>query len=294
MRLEEDYIQAGAASLVAEDRDFRPGSFRLGSAAHKEAFCRMLLDTHDPYRPAVMAWPVLDASAYARLAGLPIWNIAVQVEGRAARAVQSYAAFVTDPLLRAAIALVGQEEARHKEVLGAMVAFYGMPLEAEPDYPAPVDPEWAWLSTGYAECIDSFFAFGLFEFARRSGLFPPALIETFEPVIQEECRHILFFVNWLAWHRRQLGCLARLRFGLRCFLVYLGRMKGRLETARQMEGNKNFTATASKAVTTNLRIGDLLRVSLAENDRRMARYDPRLIRPRFIPLLVKIALVFIR
>lgn len=269
-------------------------SFRIGSSAHKRAFCRMLLDSHDPYRPAVIPWPVLDDAAAARLTGLPIWNIAVQVEGRAAQAVRSYAAVVKDPLLRDAIAMDGNEEARHKEVLSKMVAFYGIELEPEPDYPTPDDPQWAWLSTGYAECIDSFFAFGLFEFARRSGFFPAELVETFEPVIQEECRHILFFVNWLAWHRRQLNPFARMRFNFRCFLVYLTHVRGRIQTARQVDGNKSFTATASKAVSNDFKIRELLQVCLAENDRRMARYDRRLIRPRFIPSLVKLALVFIR
>ena len=31
-----------------------------GSEAHKIAFCRMLLDTHNPYKPAVIDWPALD------------------------------------------------------------------------------------------------------------------------------------------------------------------------------------------------------------------------------------------
>jgi hypothetical protein len=274
--------------------------FRIGSDEHKRVFCRMLLDTHDPYRPAVIPWPKLEPEAFARLTGLPIWNIAVQIEGRASIAVKTYGESLSDPLLREAIAMDGGEEARHKDVLSKMVAYYGITLDPEPDYPAPADPEWAWLCTGYAECIDSFFAFGLFELAKRSGFFPEALVETFEPVIQEEARHILFFVNWLAWHRRQLSFFARLKFNFRCFLVFLGRIKGRLDTAKDVKGSeanrkkdKNFTATTSKAFAGNLKVADLMTLCLAENDRRMSRYDARLLRPTLVPTLVKLALRFL-
>lgn len=98
----------------------------------------------------------------------------------------AYAATIDAPQLRDAIALNAWEENRHKQVLSRMVATYGIARASEPPYAWPKDPEWAYLVTGYSGCIDSFFAFGLFELARRSGLFPPALIDTFEPVMQEE------------------------------------------------------------------------------------------------------------
>ena len=44
-----------------------------------------------------------------------------------------------------------------------LVASYGIPLAPEPPDQLPADPEWGYLVTGYSECIDSFFAFGLFE-----------------------------------------------------------------------------------------------------------------------------------
>jgi hypothetical protein len=69
---------------VAGTKTAAPGDpFRLGSAEHLNAFCRMLLDSHDPYRPAIMDWPKLEDEARNRLISLPIWDIAVQTEGRA-------------------------------------------------------------------------------------------------------------------------------------------------------------------------------------------------------------------
>ncbi len=264
----------------------------MGSDAHKKLFCRTLLDTFNPYKPAVIDWPELDAEARERLVNLPIWDIAVQTEGRARLNVASYAAVTTDPLLREAIELNAFEEGRHKHVLSNMVAAYSIALAPEPEYTAQGKPEWAFMVTGYSECIDSFFAFGLFESAKRSGFFPEALVDTFEPVIQEEARHILFFVNWAAWHRRTMPLWRRPWFELKVLAVWLFLIWERMGIARNVGGgvqDNNFTVTGAKSVGDDIDVAELLDICLAENSRRMSRYDRRLLRPFAVPALAALA-----
>jgi len=271
-----------------------------GSEAHKVAYCRMLLDTHNRYKPAVLDWPELEPEARDRLVSLPIWDIAVQTEGKARERVLAYAETITDPLLREAIRLDGFEEGRHKDVLSNLVEAYGIQLAPEPEYVRPRDSEWAFMVTGFSECIDSFFAFGLFALAKRSGFFPPGLVDTFEPVMQEEGRHILFFVNWAAWHRRRLPLWRRPLFMLKVAAVWAFLVWERIGVARGVGGaagaapatvpDNNFTMKGSKAVgQVDLSTAELLAICLAENKRRLSGYDPRLLRPKVVPGLMRLA-----
>jgi len=297
-----------AMTLAAADRaarhwtDDSVGPVRLGSDAHKRAFCRMFQETFNPYKPSVIAWPKLDAEALQRLTSLPIWDIAVQTEGKARLRMLSYAAALRDPALSEAIGLNGWEEGRHKEVLSDLVRTYGIALAPEPVYVEPGDPEWAYLVTGFSECIDSFFAFGLFELARQSGYFPPELVDTFEPVIQEEARHILLFANWLAWHRRNMSWWRRIAFEARvvavwAFLVWerIGIARGLGKDDKTQAQDNNFTVNGAKSVSSaDVSTGTLMAICLAENDRRFAGYDARLVRPTTTPALVRFALRFMR
>ena len=292
------------AAVKAADRAARlwsapeAGPIAPGSEAHKATFCRMLLDTHNPYKPSIIDWPELDAEARNRLVGLPIWDIAVQTEGKARLRVLSYANMIADPLLRRAVELNGFEEGRHKEVLSNLVEAYGIRLASEPAYLTPRDPEWAFMVTGFSECIDSFFAFGLFALAKRSGFFPPALVDTFEPVMQEEGRHILFFVNWVTWHERNLAVWRRPFFLAKVLAVWVFLVWERLGLARSVGAadapatapqDNNFTLTGSKAVgAIDLSLCELIDLCLKENERRLSGYDARLLRPTFVPRLMRL------
>src|SRR5487761_2341336 len=294
----QDSPTIAAADHAARHWRFEGRFGGAGDDGHRTAFCRMLLDTYNPYKPAVIDWPTLEPDAHARLLALPIWDIAVQTEGRARRRILSYARTIADPLLRQAMEHMGFEEGRHKQVLSNLVAAYGIQLEPEPEYLEPRDPEWGFMVTGYSECIDSFFAFGLFELARRSGFFPPMRVETFEPVIQEEGRHILFFVNWITWHKRTMKLWRRPWFFLKTLAVWFYLIRERIGLAKDVSAgekeNANFTVEGASAVGGEIDTAALMALCLSENDRRLSGYDPRLRPPRTVPFLVRRALPIVR
>lgn len=279
--------------------DPEPGPVRIGSPQHLRLFCNMLLQTHNPYKPAVIDWPRLEPDALRRVTSLPIWDIAVQTEGRASVRVHSFANTVAEPLLRCALEMDGAEEARHKVVLSKLVEAYGIALAPQPEYLPPADVEWGWLVTGYSECIDSFAAFGLFAAAKRSGFFPAELVETFEPVIQEEGRHILFFVNWTAWYHRNLPWWRRPLFALKVMRVWAFLLWERIGIARGIDADgvahdANFAMNGSAALAETLSAREMIDLCLAENERRMAGYDARLLRPEIVPWLARRARCFLR
>jgi hypothetical protein len=274
---------------------------RIGSQAHKDLFCRMLLDTFDPYKPTILAWPTLSEAALKRLTDLPFWDVAVETEGYASTRVQAFAdTLLADPLLQEAVTLNAFEEGRHKIVIENMIRFYGIKLGAEPTYHRPKDPEWAFIRTGYGECFDSFFAFGLFYMARESGYFPPELVEVFEPVVQEEARHILFFVNWVAYTAKSKSFLGGILFRTKCMAALAVSACNRLSLADvgskkpDAKASDNFVVAGGETITVGLTPRRLIEVALAEDTRRMAKYDPRLLRPKMMPTLAKLALKFIK
>lgn len=264
------------------------GPVAIGSAAHKALFCRMLLDTHDRYRPSAIEWPSLDGEALTRLTSLPFWDIAVETEDRAGAHIAQAAEQEADPLIREALDLMAFEERRHRHVLDLMVGHYGIPLKDHPPYTPPPDALWNFLTTGYGECLDSFFAFGLFELAKRSGFFPLNLVEVFEPVIQEEARHLLFFVNWVVYTQACKPAPRRLRFFGRRLAAVIDNGRGRFGLMRD-ETNVEFAGHGREAIGVDISPRGFIDLCLEENERRLACYDPRLVRPGIMPRLARLA-----
>ncbi len=274
------------------------GDIRPGSEAHHQMLTRLLEETYNPYKPAVLDWPELEPETRARIISLPIWDIAVQTEIKASMRIEAFAMTVRNPALRAALLHMAGEERRHRDVLARLVEAYDIPMKPDEDYVLPVDAEWGFMVTGYSECIDSFFAYGLFEMARRSGYFPPELVDTFEPVVQEEGRHILFFTNWIAWYKATMPLWRRPYFALKPAAVWAVLIWERIGIARDVDGlegaDANFTINGSKALSDEMDPAVLIDICLREDKRRMAGYDARLLRPSTMPRLARLARLFIR
>lgn len=269
----------------------QPGPIAIGSEAHKQMFCRMVLDTFDPYKPEVMDWPKLEGDALKRVTSMPFWTIAVETEDRAREHIAQQAKQTRDPLIREAVEMIAFEENRHRRVLSALVETYGIDIRDLPVYVPTPRTEWNFMSTGYGECLDSFFAFGLFKLAADSGYFPQDLVDTFEPVVREESRHITFFVNWVAYTQANLPLWAKPWFMVKRLLHIAENGMGRLGVASGAEDD--FATHGKEAVGVDIELGPFMDMCLAENDRRMGHLDPRLLRPTFIPNMVRLARRFI-
>jgi hypothetical protein len=263
---------------------------QIGSNEHKELFCRSFIDSHRAYDPKDWPWPELDEISLARLRAIPIWAMALGIEMGAGVMLAAYAKTEPDSLVRQALDLQGYEEARHGRILQCMIDRYG--LNVKPDVPEQESGRRAFVAFGYDECVDSFAGFGIFRLARDSRILPEALTSLFSRVLIEESRHIVFFVNWIAWDRYRRGWRGPIAQALPVLVSYGRAIARRVKGGMEMESGNTPENTIDLFgdVLKNLTPTMFLRACVDENERYMAAFDPRLLRPRVIPTLAKFAL----
>jgi hypothetical protein len=269
---------------------------KIGSEAHKELFCQEFINSYRAYEPEKLPWPQLDSETLERLRRIPFWQEALSTEREAGVMVSTFAKTVSDPLIREAIALQGREETRHGRLLKFLIDHYGIQLPEQPDPQVPANVEQAFIDFGFGECLDSFFAFGLFGLARQAGYFPESLFTIFDPILDEEARHIVFFVNWVSYLQIQQGRGFSPLRGIHAGWHY-SRALLHLIQAFGSAGDgtgEGFTATGAKTFIDDLTPEQFLATTLEENAKRMSLYDPRLLQPKLMPRLSAIALGALR
>jgi hypothetical protein len=259
---------------------------KIGSEPHKELFCRSFIDSHWTYEPEQLPWPELDECYLERLRRIPFWEEALKTELEAGVAVAACAELQDDSLLRAAIALQAEEESRHARIISYMIQRYQLAAQEPPIEATGADPERAFIHFGYGECLDSFGAFGLFELARQTAYMPASFFQIFDRVLDEEARHIVFFVNWAAYRQVKRGRGAKVLRGVNSLWNYGKAIRHLLGIIRDAN-NESFTTTGAATFVDDLTLSSFLTACLQENQRRMAKFDKNLLQPRLLPFLAK-------
>ncbi len=267
-------------------------TMKIGSENHKELFCRSFIDTHLEFEPEKLAWPDLDSVALDRLRSIPFWKEALETEQEAGAMVSAFAATQDDPLLQEAIALQGREEARHARLIDCLIKHYDIEISQPPLPILPSNIKTAFIDFGFGECLDSFFAFGMFGIARQVGYMPEALFDIFDPILDEEARHIMFFVNWVTYLQINQGRSNNWLRGVHALWHYSRALQYKIKAfgGSNDERQGSFTATGASNFMDNLTPDLFFSTCLQENARRMSVFDQQLLQPMMIPRLAKIAL----
>ena len=273
------------------------GVMKIGSEEHKQRFCDQFVASHDRYDPESLAWPDLDEVSLGRLRAIPFWPEVLYTERRAGAIVSAYAATIADPLVREAVLLQGFEEARHADLLQLMIRRYGLAAEERPLEELAPDLYRAFADFGYGECLDAFLGFGVFNIARRAAFLPDAMFAIFDKLMHEENRHIVFFVNWMAWEQTRRGRgMAWLRSAIaaRYYCRAIGRLIGTVRRGRAANGGQDFAATEAGVFLDGFSARALVEECCAEYSRRMGMFDPDLLQPRFLPRLAGLMMAGLR
>jgi hypothetical protein len=269
---------------------------KIGSEFHKQLFCQSFSESHIKYEPEELPWPQLDGVALSRIRSIPFWQEALNTELAAGAKIQAYLPLISDPLVYEAVALQGEEEARHGRLFQFMIQHYGIETTGEPPAKLSDRTEQNFIDFGYGECLDSFLGFGLFNIARQSSFLPESMMSIFDLLLQEEARHILFFINWVAYLQVSRGRGARVFRAATSFWNYAraGQRMMALVGNSAEKNSQNFAATEVSVFLDGFNVEKLCYECLEENTRRMSGFDSRLLRPELVPTLAKVALFSLR
>ena len=270
---------------------------KIGSLEHRDAFCAHFARTYVDYDPQALPWPDLDEAALHRLRQVPFWDEVFYAERRAGAIVAAFTETIADPVLKQALALQGEEEARHARLIRVMIDKYGLDAPERPIDDIGKDIETSFKDFGFGECFDSFVGFGLFKIAWQSEFLPREIMQIFSMLMYEETRHIVFFINWMAYTEARKGWLARTVSPLVTLRYYGRAVHNKIRCARRgQQGNegKNLAALQVSMFLDGFNFRRFLEDCYAENSRRMSVFDPELLRPSFLPQLTDVALRALR
>ncbi len=267
-------------------------AMEAGSEAHKALFCSHFIETYQEFDPQTLPWPELTQVELDRLRGVPFWQEVYHTERRAGAIVDAFMPTIRDPVVREAVALQGREETRHAKLIRVMIDRYGIDAHEQPMEQFPADLETAFIDFGFGECLDAFLGFGAFKVARESEFLPSGMFEIFDTLMFEETRHIVFFINYMAWRERQrgLGTARRTIKSLRFYSRAGKRLLGMVQRGQEPNDGKDFAVTQANMFLDGFSFQKFVDDCVRENSRRMGAFDPALLQPKLLPGMASLAL----
>jgi len=272
-------------------------TIKVGSQEHKELFCRQFLATHELYDPETLPWPDLTEAELARLRGVPFWQEVYHTERRAGAIVEAFTPQVDDPLVREAVEMQGREEVRHAKLIKVMIDRYGIEATEQPMEQFPAKLEVAFIDFGFGECLDSFLGFGAFKTARESEFLPGSMFDIFDVLMHEETRHIVFFINYMAWREVRRGRGAAPLRAMTSAWFYaraLRRLLGMVKRGQDVNDGRDFDITQTSMFLDGFSFRRFVEDCYRENARRMSVFDPDLLQPRLLPRIADAAVSGLR
>ncbi len=245
------------------------------------------------FEPERLPWPELDEVNLRRLRAFPFWSYARSIEQRAGRFVTAFSQTLSDPLIRETAALQAVEETRHGVLMAHVMDRYGIAAPAmDVGDPVPCNEEFRIF--GFGECTDAFVGFGAFALVREKQLLPDALLAVFDNLLYEEARHIVFFINWWRYEEALAGRDKPFTRSFTSMGYHLRAAMGTAKGAAEMPPMPKLEDPELDAIVKSITPAQFLETALAENQRVMARLDPRLLKPTIMPVAATLLLAAIR
>ena len=136
----------------------------------------------------------------------------------------------------------------------------------------------------------------MFEISRQANYLHQALFDIFNHILDEEARHIMFFINWVTYSQIDQGANPTWLRGVNALWHYGRALQDKIQafTGSMDDQQEGFTATRATNFMDDLTPELFLSACLQENARRMSTFDKQLLQPRLIPRLATIALRLVR
>ncbi|MGF1600777.1 MAG: hypothetical protein ACFCU8_01950 [Thermosynechococcaceae cyanobacterium] len=259
---------------------------QLGSYEHRKVFCQALTDHHIKYDLDQIPWPQLTEQDLQRLREIPFWSKVLQQKRQMASIARKVALQTKPTKLKGAITLLAQETGRQVRLIERMMEFYQIPKVSIPtdDPPNALPP--VLMDIAFDQYLDAYILWGWFALAREQQFLPEALLDVWEPILDEDARHSIFFANWTAGQRFSMSDNLR---RLRTLWQHVGRFIGLFDRFGRHIEDATLPKTASTAdiFMGQLTAARLLQHCLDAHDQRLASVEPPLVKPQLAPELTQ-------